>query len=110
SGDRQGRRVQRVRRLMSAAAAVALAVTVSAAAQPPVAQPVPAGHGADEHFAQVEHAYVTYVLAQYPVVATYLGGSAYDPSLAGGGGALRDLSAPAPRRGGDPTAAFGTGF
>jgi uncharacterized protein (DUF885 family) len=77
---------------MSTAAAVALAVAVSAAAQPPVAQPVPAGHRADEHFAQVEHAYVTYVLAQYPVVATYLGGSAYDPSLAAVDGTLRDYS------------------
>jgi uncharacterized protein (DUF885 family) len=77
---------------MSAAAAVALTAAVNAPAQPPVAQPVPAGHRADERFAQVEHEYVSYVLAQYPVVATYLGGSAYDPSLAGVDGTLRDYS------------------
>ncbi|HXX46689.1 MAG TPA: DUF885 domain-containing protein, partial [Myxococcota bacterium] len=47
---------------------------------------------ADERFAQVEREYVIYVLAQYPVVATYLGGSAYDPSLAGVDGTLRDYS------------------
>jgi uncharacterized protein (DUF885 family) len=60
-----------------------------------VAQPVPARHRADERFAQAEHDYMTYVLAQFPVVATYLGGSAYDPSLAGVDGTLRDYSASA---------------
>jgi uncharacterized protein (DUF885 family) len=61
-------------------------------AQPPVAQPLSVRHGADAKFASVEHEYVIYVLAQFPVVATYLGGAAFDPSLAGIDGRLRDYS------------------
>ena len=91
SGYRQGRRVKRILRLISAVT-VALGAVLSASAQPPVAQPVPARHRADQRFAQVEHDYMTYALAQFPVVATYLGGSAYDPSLAGVDGTLRDYS------------------
>ena len=64
-------------------------------AQPPVAQPVPARHSADAAFAEVEHGYVTYFLGQFPVVATYLGGSAFDPKLANVDGTLRDYSASA---------------
>jgi uncharacterized protein (DUF885 family) len=86
--------VKRILRLISAVA-VALGAVLTASAQPPVAQPVPARHRADERFAQAEHDYMTYVLAQFPVVATYLGGSAYDPSLAGVDGTLRDYSASA---------------
>ena len=41
-------------------------------AQPPVAQPLSVRHGGDARFATLEHEYVTYVLAQFPVVATYL--------------------------------------
>lgn len=64
-------------------------------AQPPVAQPLSVRHGGDARFATLEHEYVTYVLAQFPVVATYLGGAAYDPTLAAVDGKLRDYSAAA---------------
>ena len=40
---------------------------------------------ADARFAVLEHQYVTYLLRQFPVVATYLGGSAFDPTLAARG-------------------------
>jgi uncharacterized protein (DUF885 family) len=65
---------------------------LTAVAQPPVAQPMPARQLTDNHFAALEHEYVTYVLQQYPVVATYLGGSAFDPHLEHIDGALRDYS------------------
>ncbi|MBS0578968.1 MAG: DUF885 domain-containing protein [Proteobacteria bacterium] len=74
-------------------ALVMLGFTAAAQARPPVAQPVPVAHTGDARFATVEHQYVTYVLAQFPVVATYLGGSAFDPSLAAVDGTLRDYSA-----------------
>jgi uncharacterized protein (DUF885 family) len=67
-------------------------IAVPAAARPPTAQPLPTRHRADERFAQVEHDYVSYVLYRFPVVATYLGGAAFDPQLAGIDGALRDYS------------------
>jgi uncharacterized protein (DUF885 family) len=66
-----------------------------ACASPPVAQPVPARHIHDSSFALLEREYVVYVLRQYPVVATYLGGAAFDPSLAHVDGTLRDYSAEA---------------
>lgn len=87
--------VKRLRGLMSSLTALGLLLAASASAQPPVAQPVSKPHGDDQKFAAVEHAYVTYVLAQFPVVATYLGGAAFDPSLAGIDGRLRDYSAAA---------------
>jgi uncharacterized protein (DUF885 family) len=46
----------------------------------------------DKHFAAVEHEYVTYMLAQFPVMGTYLGGSAFDPQLEHVDGRLRDYS------------------
>jgi len=64
-------------------------------AQPPVAQPLSVRHGGDARFATLEHEYVTYTLRQFPVVATYLGGAAYDPTLARVDGRLRDYSAAA---------------
>jgi uncharacterized protein (DUF885 family) len=64
-------------------------------AQPPVAQPLSVRHGGDARFAPLEHRYVTYILAQFPVVATYLGGAAFDPTLAAVDGRLRDYSAAA---------------
>src|SRR5215469_4162386 len=70
-------------------------LAAAALASPPSAQPLPARHTADAHFASLEHEYVTYVLGRYPVVATYLGGSAFDPQLAGVDGTLRDYSAEA---------------
>jgi uncharacterized protein (DUF885 family) len=66
--------------------------TATATARPPAAQPLPARHAADERFAAVEHEYMTYVLRQFPVVATYLGGAAFDPQLANVDGTLRDYS------------------
>ncbi len=43
-------------------------------------------------FAQLEREYIVASLARYPVVATYLGGAAIDPSLAAVDGQLRDWS------------------
>ncbi len=81
-----------LRSMRPAAVLLALATAAGAAARPPVAQPVPMHHTGDARFATVEHAYVTYVLGQFPVVATYLGGAAFDPSLAAVDGTLRDYS------------------
>jgi len=47
---------------------------------------------ADEPFAKLEHEYSVYMMSRFPVVATYLGGSAFDPSLAHIDGRLRDYS------------------
>lgn len=65
---------------------------LNAAASPPAAQPLPVRHRADARFALLEHEYVTYVLRRFPVVATYLGGDAFDPQLANVDGTLRDYS------------------
>ena len=74
-------------RLSLAAALVALAACQPAAppAQPP--QPDPEGR-----FASLEHDYAVYIMSRFPVVATYLGGSAFDPALAHIDGKLRDYS------------------
>lgn len=65
----------------------ALLSAVAAAAQP--SHPAP---DADARFASLEHAYVAYSMSRFPVMATYLGGSAFDPSLADTDGMLRDIS------------------
>jgi len=70
----------------------ALLACGAAAAQPPVAQPLPVRQTGDKHFAVVEHEYVTYLLGQFPVMGTYLGGSAFDPQLEHVDGRLRDYS------------------
>ena len=70
----------------------ALALSGAAAARPPAAQPLPARHAADASFAALEHEYVSYVLRQFPVVATYLGGAAFDAQLANVDGTLRDYA------------------
>jgi uncharacterized protein (DUF885 family) len=72
--------------------AVCCLAAASAGARPPAAQPVPTQHAADARFAVVEHEYVTWFLHQFPVVATYLGGSAFDAQLANVDGTLRDYS------------------
>ena len=77
---------------MSCAATLFTLAVGSASAQPPVAQPVSVHHSGDQKFAVLEHEYVTYILGQFPVVATYLGGAAFDPSLAAIDGKLRDYS------------------
>jgi uncharacterized protein (DUF885 family) len=87
-------RTQPLRRATLLLVAAALAAA-SAGAQPPAAQPLPARHVADDRFTVVEHEYVTYVLRQFPVVATYLGGAAFDPQLASVDGTLRDYSSEA---------------
>src|SRR5205807_2109069 len=64
----------------------------SALARPPAAQPLPVRHAGDGAFAALEHEYVTYMLREFPVVATYLGGATFDPQLADIDGMLRDYS------------------
>lgn len=49
----------------------------------------------DGGFRALEHEYAVYVMSRFPVVATYLGGSAFDPALADIDGRLRDYSASA---------------
>jgi uncharacterized protein (DUF885 family) len=58
----------------------------------PLAQPVQRRPWADTRFAVVEHDYAVYVLGRFPVVATYLGGAAFDVQLADVDGRLRDYS------------------
>ena len=79
-------------RLASLLLVVPGVASVAASAHPPSAQPLPARHVADTRFAAVEHDYVTYVLRQFPVVATYLGGAGFDPQLENVDGTLRDYS------------------
>ena len=74
--------MDRLRHAFRGVAAAALLGWGVSAARPPVAEPLAVRHGADQRFAVLEHAYVTYLLGQFPVVATYLGGDAFDP-LAG---------------------------
>lgn len=83
------------RLLVAGLCTTVLLVTSAALAAPPVAQPVPPRHSLDARFGAVEHDYVTYVLQQYPVVATYLGGAAFDAHLSQVDGTLRDYSAEA---------------
>ena len=72
-------------------AATLLAVACSRAPAPkPAAQP-----NADTQFAALEREYMIYSMSRFPVVATYLGGSAFDPALAEIDGRLRDYSAAA---------------
>jgi uncharacterized protein (DUF885 family) len=77
---------------------VSCVVVLSAAASPPAAQPLPVRQRADARFAMLEHEYVTYFLRRFPVVATYLGGDAFDPQLANVDGTLRDYSPEALQR------------
>ena len=55
------------------------------------AQPQPQAN-ADATYRTLEHQYVVYFMSRFPVVATYLGGAAFDPALAGIDGKLRDCS------------------
>src|SRR5580698_335720 len=67
--------------------AALLAATAHAAPQAPAVE-----SAADAHFATLEHAYVVYSMSHFPVMATYLGGSAFDAALADVDGRLRDYS------------------
>jgi uncharacterized protein (DUF885 family) len=80
--------MKRLLRLLPAV--LALAACQPSSPPPPVAEP-----SADDQFATLEHDYSVYVMSRFPVVATYLGGSAFDPSLAQIDGKLRDYSASA---------------
>ena len=74
------------RALASALGCVAL--TACGGSKPaPTPQP-----DANAQFAAAEHEYVVYFMEQFPVVATYLGGSAFDPQLADIDGKLRNDS------------------
>jgi len=76
----------------SRAAPLQSPATTPATPRAPVAQPVQRRPWADARFAAAEHDYTVYVLGRFPVVATYLGGAAYDAQLAGIDGRLRDYS------------------
>jgi uncharacterized protein (DUF885 family) len=67
---------------------------LGACSQAPAPAPAaaPAAAPGDEAFAKTERAYVVYLLGQFPVVATYLGGSALDASLIDVDARLRDYS------------------
>ena len=82
--------MKRTPRLLSAALALAVAACHPTAPPPPPAEP-----SADDKFVPLEHEYAVYMMSRFPVVATYLGGSAFDPSLSQIDGKLRDYSASA---------------
>lgn len=67
-------------------------VHAQSAAPPAPAVEDQAAQDQDEQFAQIEREYTIYFLSRFPVVATYLGGSAFDPALADIDGRLRDHS------------------
>ncbi len=90
--------------------AASLLFAAAIQAQPPVAQPLTRHHDGDARFSAVEHDYVRFVLAQFPVVATYLGGAAFDPQLADIDGRLRDYSPVALQREDARLAEFRTRF
>jgi uncharacterized protein (DUF885 family) len=54
--------------------------------------PAPEQANPEAAFASLEHEYAVYIMRQFPVVATYLGGAAFDPSLADIDSKLRDYS------------------
>jgi uncharacterized protein (DUF885 family) len=72
-----------------APAALCLAA-LTACGQKPASQAPPPDPSAQ--FAAAEHDYVVYFMRQFPVVATYLGGSGFDPQLADIDGKLRNDS------------------
>ena len=81
-------------RLVLATAAVL--TTLAACSRPAPSAPqsaVATAPAADAAFATLEHEYVVYFLRRFPVVATYLGGSDFDPALADVDATLRDHSA-----------------
>ncbi len=69
---------------------LALSLGVAACGNKP--SPAPPPPDANTQFSSVEHDYAVFIMRQFPVVATYLGGSAFDPSLADIDGKLRDDS------------------
>jgi uncharacterized protein (DUF885 family) len=75
-------------RALAALILTGLAVACSRHSPPPAAAPI----DADAQFTRLEHTYVVYFMSRFPVVATYLGGAALDPTLADIDGKLRDHS------------------
>ncbi len=93
TGHWEGLKVKRIKHLTGTLLlGVPCLAIMNAVASPPAAQPLPVRHHADAPFAALEHEYVSYVLHRFPVVATYLGGAAFDPHLARVDGTLRDYS------------------
>jgi uncharacterized protein (DUF885 family) len=82
-----------ISRRLGLLAATSLLVAVPALAAGPDNRPK--WHSGDHVFARLERDYALYFLAQNPVTATYLGGSAVDPALADIDALLRDHSAEA---------------
>ena len=82
----------RIFRIATITAASIFGVLVFCAALDSTAAHAAAPSDADQRFAAAEHDYVVFVLRQSPVVATYLGGAAFDPQLAAIDGKLRDYS------------------
>lgn len=77
-----------------------VALALLSACSPKSPDPAPAAQNAakpsgDSAFATLEHEYVVYFMQRFPVVATYLGGSEFDPALSGIDAKLRDYSAAA---------------
>ena len=84
--------------LSGVTAVILLSALVSACSpkSPPAEQgTAKAAPSGDTAFATLEHEYVVYFMQRFPVVATYLGGSEFDPALAGIDAKLRDYSAAA---------------
>jgi uncharacterized protein (DUF885 family) len=77
-----------LRRASAGAFAVMLAVSACTREAPPAAAPP----STEQRFAELERTYVITVMQRFPVVATYLGGAAFDPSLAGIDSELRNYS------------------
>ena len=103
SGGGRGARIRVARargglRGSGGAAGVAISVAMGlglAACGSPTPPPAAQAPDVNTQFGTIEHEYVTYFLSHFPVVATYLGGSEFDPSLANVDGKLRDDSADA---------------
>jgi uncharacterized protein (DUF885 family) len=83
--------MKKLQRLLGATMLASAIVACSPTAPPaPPAQP-----SADARFATLEHDFAVYMMSRFPVVATYLGGSAFDRTLSQIDGKLRDYSAEA---------------
>ncbi len=87
--------------LAACAPAAAPPATAPTLLPPPSAAPERVGPASvvsgaeDERFRTLEHDYAVYFMSRFPVVATYLGGAAFDPVLAEVDGQLRDPSSAA---------------
>jgi uncharacterized protein (DUF885 family) len=78
--------------LLGSVACVALVACGSKAPSPPAPSTSQAAPDLESAFGKLEHEYVVYFLQRFPVVATYLGGAGFDPSLADIDEKLRDYS------------------